>query len=331
LNSSSTVWRREVRKIVRRITWLTLSLLLLIIISLAILTQAPGEKLLANLLEKQLHNLIHQEVRIGFLETNLISRLQIDDLRILSQNSPDSTDLIFLQHCRVDYQLLPLIFGKFIIESVDLSALDVNIQRDSIGTFNLPQFPTTEEPESPTQPSSIQLELRQLTLSQCYTSFTDETGEIPSVGIHNLRVLSTLNQDSGYQFKVQADTNYITYQDSIIDISELLLVGKYSNSVLVVDTLSCYLPGINLSGVGTAFIDTDDPTFDATLQINGDPAAISDKLSQLLPDAISPVQGGFNLDIGLNGIVSDPRLNIHFISPSMSFGNLKFDSLQIDA
>ena len=92
---------------VRWIVWAIAGLFLALTLALAFFTQAPGERLIANILEKQLSHSMKQKVHIGSLETNLFTRLQISNLHIQPDHEVDESDSLAKSGMRVVDRLAP--------------------------------------------------------------------------------------------------------------------------------------------------------------------------------------------------------------------------------
>ena len=113
-------------------------ILALVLLSLLMLSLPPGEKFIKGIAEGKLSDLLGQEVRIGSLETNLFSRLQLHDLRIYRVQSTDTIPLLSLGGARIKYRLVDLLRRPLSIGSASLDDLFLSVSRDSSGAYNIP-------------------------------------------------------------------------------------------------------------------------------------------------------------------------------------------------
>ena len=83
-------------------------LFLFISLFLLFLSTHPGEILIKKIAEKQLANNLNQQVQIGELETNLISRIKIRQVRVFN----DQDNLLKLGLARINYNLFNFLKRK---------------------------------------------------------------------------------------------------------------------------------------------------------------------------------------------------------------------------
>lgn len=125
----------------RVIHWLVaglLSVFTVLGLSLFLFTLSPGERFLKRIVEFQLQDLLGQDVQIGALETNILSRLQLRNVRIYQVQSGQRSPFLSFGYANVQYSLTSVLRRQLSIRSLDLDSLNLTIRRDSSGVFNLP-------------------------------------------------------------------------------------------------------------------------------------------------------------------------------------------------
>ena len=110
------------------------SLILLVILLLIFASTPPGEGILRKIIQGQLSSATYQTVRIGKLETDILSRLRLEDISIPASDTADAG--VEIGSVRINYSLAPLLSRKIRIDSLHVESVRLNMVKDSSGDYN---------------------------------------------------------------------------------------------------------------------------------------------------------------------------------------------------
>jgi len=138
------------------IVWLGVGLLALLLCVGLLLTYWFPSDMVRQELEVRLSELLQGTVRIHSLSFNLLTGLQVSHLEFIKPSQPPLT----LEHLTLDYSLLGLLKGTFIINEISIDHADVSLNLPELTkAAPEPTPPPPSEPAAlPTLPVSINLE-----------------------------------------------------------------------------------------------------------------------------------------------------------------------------
>ncbi len=155
--------RANARRLLR--FWpLLLILPLVFVASLAFLTTEPGEKTLAGWLEKILSSSVKSTVRIGRVETDLLTHLTLTDLKcFLDPNDGEAPREPYLsfEEGRLDFPVLSAITGRLFLRNIRVKNLKLDLRRRNDGRWEAPLL----NAKSPSPPENKAASSRWFTLS----------------------------------------------------------------------------------------------------------------------------------------------------------------------
>ncbi|MGB2696521.1 MAG: hypothetical protein WBD28_01520, partial [Candidatus Zixiibacteriota bacterium] len=290
--------------------WLAVGLVCLftaVVLLLFLLTLSPGEAWLKGTAEARLQDALGQEVKIGWLETNLLSRLQLRDVQIYELQAQKTIPFLTLGHAKVEYSLADLIHRRLLIKSLELDSLKLSVQRDSLGVLNLPKSePSARADSSPAEPP-LQIRLSKLQLRHSSLQYLDRIMPIDAY-LRNLSIIANYRKDETYQYHVQVDTVGVEYQDIPIMGNEMKIAGLLSCRQLRLDSISVHLPGLQFTGNAEALVG-EDTSIVGDFHLQGNPDKLLQAAGELFPRPLPPVGGDLDLALHVEGSLSQPEVN----------------------
>jgi len=295
--------------------------LILLIILIVLITTSPGENFLRRIAERQLQKTLGQQVVIGGVETNLLTRLQLSHVKIFKTDGLKSTSFLDLGYTRIDYQLWHLFKRKFSIKSIIIDSLQLNVVKDSSGMYNLPLFETTAKKETQSKPSKFKLILDNVNMNNFLIQYNDRT--IPLKGsLNNFNFTFQTRDTDEYQFRMQIDSGKLEYLERVINTRLLNIEGVLKDKLFHLEKLSYQLPGLTLTGNALVNIETDPYSMSGNLNIQGNPNPIIETFQDMFPFDISVYEGDFKTSIDLKGTIREPQINFHIKFPDFSLSNV---------
>ena len=299
-----------------------LAILALFALLLVLLTLSPGEKIIKGIAEAKLRNLLGQEVQIGSLETNLFSRLQIQNVRIFQLQSGNTIDLLNLDYARADYRLIELLRRRLSIRSLNLDNLFLTVSRDSSGTFNIPLPTSGRTKDSVSSQAAFQVQLDQVILSNATLRYLDKS--IPMVAsVHNLNVTVEQGRDENYVYHIQADSSALEYQSIPLSAIQIKLEGQLSPQRMELSSLSMGLPGLQLTGSAKLLQESAPPSVTGDFSLKGNPGLLLQTAGGVIDTELPPVRGDVDLALHLEGHLDHPRLGLQLDLPGLEVADIR--------
>lgn len=305
--------------------WLTAGLLFAfaaLVLLLFLLTLSPGEKIIKQIAEAQLGNLLGQEVQIGNLETNLLSRLQIQDVRIFQLQSGDTIALLSLDYARANYHLTELLRRRLSIRSLNLDNLFLTVSRDSSGTFNIPLPTSGRTKDSISSQASLQVQLNTAVLRNASLRYLDNS--IPmQASVHNLNVTVEHGINETYHYHIQADSSVLEYQSIPLAAIQIKLEGQLSPQRMELSSLSMLLPGLEFTGNAKLLQESAPPSVTGDFSLKGNPGLLLQTAREVINNKLPPVQGDVDLALHLEGSLDHPRLSLQLDLPELDVAKIR--------
>ncbi len=314
------------KKIVKWFISIISIFILLILFVLLFFTLAPGEKFLKGVLESQLSETLDQNIIITSLETNLLTRLEIDGLYILENHKDSTVHVLYLDNLKIHYSLIELPKKKISIKSIGVSKLDVNFKRDSLGFYNLHILNSADTMAAiQTEESKYKLALNTLAIDTLITSYVDELADLNAF-VKNCRVNIKHINEKDYIYNVNINEIKSVYVNIPMLIEDLALNGTISNEFFAIDNFKANFSGFNVIAAGRADLGID-TTIMATIKFEGNPELLLDTVlsTYSIPKIKFSKDISFSADI--RGNLDSPLLFARLSIPEAQSELSEFDDL----
>lgn len=302
-----------------------LAFVVLLILFGFLATLPPGENLIRWVAQNKLQKTLGQPVKIGDLETNLFSRLQLRQVKILQGMDSRQFPLVQLGYARVDFRLLDLLKHKISIRSLIFDSLRINVFRSEAGMVYLPALFTAEKksPAPDTATRSYQFSLGTFSLKNAALKYTDRAVPIRGT-LEQLDVnLHQLSPDV-YRFAGKIQTGRIVYDANAIPVNRLHLNGSYAGEQLAIDSLTMKFPGVNLEANLNLDFRVSPAPLKGKLRVWGDTGSLSSIFKNLLPPLLRPFEGKLDAVFDISGTLQQPR-----IQTTVRFSGLQTEKLMV--
>jgi autotransporter translocation and assembly factor TamB len=310
-------------------------LIALVLICLVLLALPPGESLLKGVAESQLSQSLGQQVTIGKLRTNLLSRVDVRDIRIAAANDPGSSPVLQIDNVEVHYSFWSLLHREISLEYVNITGGRIHIERDSSGRFNvalldsLTQSAPTETRSTSRSASGFKVTVTEATLSDFDTDYKDDL-----LGTHawllGLSAGINSNEANGYAGKLVVDSTNVAYHNRQLGSGNVTAGGHWQNQTLTVDSLYSVFAGLHLTGSGSVPFD-DSSEIDFHVSVTGNPNRLISRFQGLAAIPEVNVAGPLNLNANFSGDISNPIVDGHLTIPSATSERYVIDSATLAA
>jgi autotransporter translocation and assembly factor TamB len=290
--------------------WLAVGLvcvLAAVVLSLLLLTLGPGERWLKEMAEARMQDALGQEVNIGWLETNLLSRLQLRDVRIYEAQAEKTIPFLTLGYAKVEYSLADLVHRRLIVKSLELDSLKLTIQRDSLGVLNLPKSEPSARADSMAAEPPLHIRLGNVSLRNSSLEYLDRVMPIEAY-LKNLAIMANYKKDETYQYNMQTDSVGAEYRGIPIMGKQMKIAGLLSGRQLRVDSISVDLPGLQFTGNAEALVGAD-TSIAGDFRLQGNPDQLLQAAGELFPKPLPPVGGDLDLALHVQGSLSRPEVS----------------------
>ena len=309
------------KKAIQIITIFFFSIFILLVIAGAYFSSKAGEKQILRIAQKQLTQLLKAPVSIGGLETNLFSRLQIEDLQIYqSIDQP----ILYLKKADIHYNIFKLLKKSLDIKSLSLDSMTLFIERDSSGRFVFDYLNSLLEPD--TIESQFTVSLQQFNIERSLFQYNDLS--IPLDGIlaqASIHLQETA--DSTYQLQLRAGQSDIKVSQTPITFNDIQMDAEIKNGNVISAEFQTIAAELTLSGTLKTIL----PELEASIRIRGNPGL---SLKTSFPDlysTLSPFYGEMDVNISAKGKLPVPEIEIQAIIPQLTISGTEFRDGRFDA
>ncbi|MFH1008226.1 MAG: translocation/assembly module TamB domain-containing protein [Candidatus Latescibacterota bacterium] len=321
----------SLRTLVRQLAVGLLGVFVAVFILLFLLTLGPGENLLRRISESKLRGVFQQDVRIGDVETNLLSRLQLSNVRIGKQEDGSRAPLLTLAHAKVTYRLFDLFLRRISVEALEVDSLYVHLERDSVGQLNLP-FRSSSPPPPSTDAERRGFGLRVGRVSVRHSYFRVQDELIPlDASIDNLHAGATYEGMDTYAAHLEADSIRVVYLDMPIAAKALRLTGRWNPQGGQLDAVSMTLPGFDLTGQGEVVQYSVGSSLAGTFELRGNPSTLTHLARARIPAECYPIDGDMRVSIQVAGSLDQPVIAAQILAPDMKVAGFSITDGQIRA
>jgi autotransporter translocation and assembly factor TamB len=315
----------------RRLMVVLLILLAVVLLALVMLSLPPGEKMIKGLAERKLTQYLQLEVKIGRLETNLFSRVQIDDLQFRRLKEGESRQILRLERARLNFNAFDLLWHGLSIRSVDLQGLALSVSRDSSGSYDLPLLGPPAEPKPATDSAALPLPLpfERLSLRDVNVTYMDQSFPQKAVSLSGLDILIQPGGEDAYSYSIFLDSIAGHHQNLPFSGSDLRMDGWLDRHQLRLDSLSMLLSDMQLAGRGELLFQRATIDVAGDLSMKGDPGTLVESSRQLLGDKLPPIRGELDLALKIEGTLNNLKVGLELKAPLLDVGGHPIRELMI--
>lgn len=301
-------------------------LLFLIALVAIFLTLPPGERWLKSIAEEQIGASVGRTVQIGSLETNLWSRVTLDNVDIAGRDGDDRMGSLHMAKIELRYGLLSALGERFSISSIFVDSLHVTIYRDSTGLLVLP-FEMVEDALLAAEPPSEPMSLASLPVSIDTAAFSTITFEYRDVSLSLETVLREGSiglrrvNDNSYRVNLALDDLAGVLDNITFPPIDIALHAVLAPDSVSLDTLAVRIADIHLAAAGTLLLGADTTVF-ASLAINGRPDSLVQPILRYLDLPDVQLSGDLDISASAEGEVGSVRSNAAATLPGVSSGGI---------
>ncbi|MBN1211990.1 MAG: translocation/assembly module TamB domain-containing protein [candidate division Zixibacteria bacterium] len=280
----------------------------LVVFFLFFITLPPGENLIKGYLEKQLKAVLHKEVRIGHLETNLLSSLLLTDIKIYDA-APSSPDTIAdISQLEIEYSLTPLLRRELYIDAVRFDNVSLALHRDSLGRFEI--FPLDSligaPPDTATPEPGMTVNLRSVSVEGLSLHYIDDSLQTKAA-MNGFACRVEQGETDRYDFTLSVDGINAVYDNLPVSLAALSTSGKIDEKLLTVYALTGMFENMPFKSDGALSIDAPyTARFD--MNLTGDPAALLKKIQNRYDTPPVEISDNLNIDLSLSGDLDKPKI-----------------------
>lgn len=291
-------------------------------------TFSPGEKILKRFVEKEFQTRFKQELTIRTLETNLLSRLQLENIDISVSIEDGKEKVLHAGTLRIRFHLLPILRRRISIEAIELDSLIVAVNRDSTGTLNLPTLPSSTSKESSPEPSPFAFLLNRASLGYANLEYRDAT-LLLAVSVHGLGA-AVERRGNEYVCSVHIDSMGTMYQDMPLWVKDLELLGAGNERKISLDSLTLQVADLMLSGKGESVRSDTISTLYADFQLRGNPQHLVTLTRPYLPDNLIKVDGDLDIRLHVGGTFDHPTATVSMAFPVVEVSEIRIEDGRLE-
>ncbi|UCE19360.1 MAG: translocation/assembly module TamB domain-containing protein [Gemmatimonadota bacterium] len=301
-----------------------------IMLGLFMLTLSPGEKVLKGFLEKQLRQKLGLEARIGRCETNLLSRVQFQDVCVCDPNSDTSDTLLTLNQARIQYSLANLLRRRLSIQSIDLDGLSMSLSRDSTGSLHFPIVSESASSDTVSPKPGFSVQLDRFSLKHASLTYQDAL-LLLGMSVENVSSTIERREDEAYSFSLRVDSVDVGYQGIPLSGKDFELRGILNERRISLDSLSANVMRFELSGKGELVRDETPSSVRGDFLLKGNPERLLQAVHTYLPKGLTVGEGDLNLALHVDGSLDHPKALAHLDLPHFEIYSVPIQKGHIEA
>jgi len=240
---------RAIKKTIRIVCWILLSLGLLAGILYLLLGLSPVQQKIKELALQEITKKTQSKISIGNLRFRPFNRLQLEDVVAADLNNDT---LLYVKNLNIDLNLFKLLRKQFIIHSVEIADFNVHISRDSLNApFNF-QFLIDAFASDTTQTagsSNLHLALNRILLTNGRLRYDVSSEPLQAPGLFDVNHIDVRNLqlDAGVHFSSLENWNgsidhFSLDEKSGFSLKQMSFQIKSVNSRMQVDKFHLSLP-----------------------------------------------------------------------------------------
>ena len=309
------------KKAIQIITIFFFGIFILLVITGAYFSSKAGEKQILGIAQKQLMQLLEVPVSIGVLETNLFSRLQIEDLQIYqSIDQP----ILYLKKADIHYNVFKFLKKSLNVKNLNLDSMSLFIERDSGGRFTFNYLNGLLKPDTTT--SQFTVSLQQFNIERSLYQYNDLS--IPLEGIlaqTSIHLQETA--DSTYQLQLRAGQSDIRVLHTPFTFNDIQVNAEIKNGNVTLAEFQTVSAELILSGTLTTTL----PEMAASIRIRGNPRQSLKTSLPGLYSTLSPFDGEMDVNISAKGKFPAPDIELQAIIPQLTISGTELKDGRFDA
>lgn len=230
-------------------------------------TQKPGERIILRYVEKYLEKSLGKDVRIGQLETNLFSRIQIRSF-VIPPAEGQSKPFLSLQFARIDYRFWELFKKNIFFKDILLNGVEVCALRDTSGLFHFPIALSSDGTALKSRKNPNIIRAERVELKHVWIGYEDSR-ILFNGSLCNLGLSMKETEPFEYTADLTVDSIRWAYADRPMTVKNIRLSGRLRRNGLSADTLSLCFPGMDLTGHAGVAWGSDPAVVEGTLRFRG--------------------------------------------------------------
>ncbi|KPK90984.1 hypothetical protein AMJ80_07770, partial [bacterium SM23_31] len=312
-----------------RLTVILAVVLVFLILIFSILATGPGENFIRGVVEEQLQNTLGQSVKIGTLETNVFSRLQLYDFEIFQMDGDTRIPFVNLRYACVNYRLWHLLKRELFIESVVLDSMFITILKDSAGFSNLPLLSSESKKDKGASSSAFQFHLGNAVLND--VSILYEGRNIPvKFSLNNFNFSLGKQDNESYLFQTRAGSGIINYLEKPVEVTGINVNGLFSGNELQFNDLSLQFLGLKCAGDAVINMGNTPVSLNGNVHVTGKSEECVDLFSDYIPSHLLPIEDNLNITLGLGGSIDEPLINARIEFPQLKIADLGINNVLLE-
>lgn len=309
-----------------------LAIIVLLVIGITLLTLPPGEKLLTGILESKLTSALGQPVKIGSFETNLLSRIEIENLEVAAE---DTAPVLRIEHVRIGYHAWPLLHKEIALEKVAINGVRVDIQRGNDGSVGIPLLDLTLADSSgvkeneQSSASFFTVSVGEIALRDAEITYRDSASRL-SAALFNLSGDLTTGRDSSYFGSWSLDSVIAEFEEMPLHAGQLAATGGYRSGIVTIETLNGKIEQLDLKAhCGIAL--EQDSLVEGQLELKGDIQSTLQKISHAFDFPLFESKGELDLKLTAAGAFASPEYQLTAALPSISTRDFEVRDVHLTA
>jgi len=309
------------------------SLILLVILLLFFASTPPGEGILRKIMQGQLSSAMYQTVRIGRLETDILSRLHLEDISI---SAPDTAAVgVEIGSVRISYSLIPLLSRTISIDSLHVESAYLNMVKDSSGDYNIQLLDslTASKREDSTELSGEEtgwhFETGSVRVEGADISYSDINIPV-SLRLKQLSLRAGSSPEKPRYIHLENDSGTVWYRDFRPASIKLFSRAEMRDNRIITDSTSIALDSLILSVEGSVKSSGAYPA-EIDLILRGAPPAMLNLLAGHFHSGAPAVHGAVLIEAGLSGPLTSLRGELKCSMERVEYRGLTFRDNYITA
>jgi len=316
--------KKRVLKVLGIIALLALAL---IAVTFLVFSTSPGENLVRGWLEGQISQYVGGSAEIGTLETNLLSRLQLQNVLVRLAKETTCDTLLRISHLKLDYTLWDLIGDAIVLKALTLDTIEICLKRDSAGKFGIAAVDTVSEDSSPEEESTFRLKVGQVSVESASVRYYDAS-LLFLTRLVNGRISVKSDQQNIYAFNINIEKANAEYDALPLPIVDVRCSGSWSGTKLAVESLSANLAELQCLAEGT-FSQGDSTLISGELTVSGNPSALIETLQSRYDLPALQVDSGLFLHATVSGPLESPEIRAVLFVPQATANEISLESCYV--
>lgn len=294
-------------KLRKRILLIPLAAAVMVLAILYLLaTAGPGEDFIRRQAEARIGASLGVPVRIGSLETNLLTRLVVGDVLVF----PDSTAAEpSISLARGVVHLLPwdLLRAQLTLSEIRLDSLRVDAIRDSTGLRGIP-VPSGGGGGEAASGGGFPLKIRlgRLAVSGGELHYDDRVIRLDGV-LRDLGARIYNDGEGGYNLALDAGSGSVEFRGNPIDIGLLAMRGSWRSGVLHAPDIQLDITGLAITADITLDTRQSPLALEGSITAEGNPSPLAGMLAAYIPARAVPLDGQIRLGVRFTNLIDSTR------------------------